>query len=76
MSIGARVRELRTKLGISQYELARRAGVSQGFVHLVERGWRMPRIHTLVCLAKALEVPVEQLLSVVEEGDDDAVASH
>lgn len=36
--IGERIRKRREELGISMAELARRAGISKGYMHQIERG--------------------------------------
>ncbi|WP_418789337.1 helix-turn-helix domain-containing protein, partial [Priestia megaterium] len=38
MTIGQRIRDLRTKQGISLTELANRAGVAKSYISSVERG--------------------------------------
>lgn len=62
-SLGKRVRGLRKSLGLTQLSLARRAGLSQAMVSLVERGRRTyPRGRSLVPLAAALGVSAVDLL--------------
>jgi transcriptional regulator with XRE-family HTH domain len=46
----------RKKAGISQEELAFRAGIHRTEVSLIERGLREPRLETLLKLARGLEV--------------------
>jgi repressor LexA len=48
----------RKKIGISQGELARRLGVSQGTIGNYEAGTRYPRLDKLECIAEALETTV------------------
>lgn len=59
-----KIKELRENLGLSQKELADRAGVAQSTVHYIETG-RSPEYKTLKKIAKALNVSVAAL-------DDDA----
>lgn len=47
---------------LSMSELARMAGTHVSEVSRLERGLRDPRLSTIVRLARALEVPVGQLL--------------
>lgn len=54
--LGLRVRELREERGLSQAELAARAGVSPGLVGQVERGEVQPSLATLEGLATGLGV--------------------
>ena len=57
------LRELRIKRGISQNELARRAGVKQSVISYIENGrTKHPRIDTLTAIAAVLGVSVEKLV--------------
>src|SRR5690242_14439846 len=60
-ALARRVRALRESLSLKQEELARRCGISVSFVSLLERGERSPSYETLLLIAKALEVPVQEL---------------
>jgi transcriptional regulator with XRE-family HTH domain len=62
-AVAARVRERRLELGISQEELAHRAGLHRTYVSDVERGSRNIAITNVVRLADALQVPVADLFS-------------
>ncbi|GAA2885722.1 XRE family transcriptional regulator [Pseudonocardia halophobica] len=52
--VGATIRALREKTGLSMRELARRAGVSQPFLSQIERGVSAPSMITTYRLAEAL----------------------
>ena len=57
------LRELRIKRGISQNELARRAGVKQSVISYIENGrTKHPRIDTLTAIAAVLGVSVDTLV--------------
>lgn len=56
------LRELRKAAGLSQAELARRAGVSQSLIARIESGDVNPRVSTLQRILKALEEYVEEEL--------------
>lgn len=58
---GHRVRELREAKGLSQAELAARAGVSRQLVGAVENGRHLPRVDAGLALAAALDASVEEL---------------
>jgi transcriptional regulator with XRE-family HTH domain len=58
----ANMRRLRRVAGISQEELAFRSALHRTQISLLENGRRMPRVHTLVCLAGALGVTPNDLL--------------
>ena len=56
------IRELRKRRGMTQTELARRAGVKQGVISYIESGkTKHPRIDTLIAIAAVLGVSVEEL---------------
>lgn len=59
-TFGSRLRELRAAAGISQRELASRAGVHQVQVARYETGRHMPPWDTICRLADALGVAVDQ----------------
>jgi len=62
VSIGDRVRTRRQELRLSQEEVARRAGVSMGIVHRLERGTITdPHFSTLSGIAHALDTTVGEL---------------
>ena len=64
MSIGDKVRATRKAAGISQEEVARRAGVSLNVINRLERGVILdPHYSTLRGIAHALGMPVEQLVA-------------
>jgi transcriptional regulator with XRE-family HTH domain len=60
---GARVRALREMAGLSQEELAARAGIHRTYVGGVERGERNLSLRNIVRLAKALGVPPGDLFA-------------
>lgn len=58
---GAAIRLHRSKLGISQEELAERAGLHRTYVSDVERGARNVSLESIQRLAEALEVSLSVL---------------
>lgn len=57
------IKQLRRKLGLSQSELARRAGIRQGVLSYIENGrTKHPRVDTLAAIAAALGVTIEDLI--------------
>lgn len=65
--LGARVRTLRERRGLSLRELARRAGVQVSDVSRLERGLtRQPRLTLAIALATALGVRLSHLLGETE----------
>lgn len=59
---GAAVRECRNSLGISQEELAWRAGLHRTYIADIERGVRNITLRSMESVAKALDVPMSNLL--------------
>jgi transcriptional regulator with XRE-family HTH domain len=57
-----RLRKLRFATGMSQEQLADKAGIHRTHVSLIERNRRSVRLETLERLAKALGVPPAQLI--------------
>ena len=58
----SRLRQIRQAKGLSQEELADRAGLHRTYVGSVERGERNISIDNIECLAKALEIDIIELL--------------
>jgi len=65
--IGKELRKVRTRLGLSQEEVAFRARISREYLGQVERGQKSPTIKTFVRLCKAMKVPAGKLLTRAEE---------
>ncbi|MDP3406312.1 MAG: helix-turn-helix transcriptional regulator [Brevundimonas sp.] len=59
---GKNVRALRDEAGLSQEELAFRAGMKRTYLSDLERGTRNPTVRALGRLAAALNVPPARLL--------------
>lgn len=68
-SIGARIRRRRRELSLTQSQLARTAGVNQGFLSEIERGLARPRQRTINALAVALDMPEGVLIGGGGEHD-------
>lgn len=64
---GAAVRSRRDHLGISQEELAGRAGLHRTYISDVERGARNVSLESINRLATALEMPLSLLFTRLEE---------
>ncbi len=60
--LGRRVKRRRNFLDLSQEALADRAGIHRTQISMYEHGERMPLVSTLIKLASALEVSVDQLV--------------
>ncbi len=66
-AFGERVRKLRTAAGLSQEQLAERAGLHWTYISGIERGRRNPGLNNLGRLATALGVSLPGLLDGVRE---------
>lgn len=60
--VGANLRQAREALGVSQEELADRAGIHRTYISGVERGVRNPTVTVLEKIAKAVKVKASVLL--------------
>jgi transcriptional regulator with XRE-family HTH domain len=60
-SVGFRIAKNRILLNLSQEKLAELAHVSRNFIGCVERAERRPSINTLLRIAKALNISLEEL---------------
>jgi transcriptional regulator with XRE-family HTH domain len=72
--LGERIRARRKELGLSQGELAGRAGMTASFVSQVERDVTSPSIDSLYKISQALGVPVFYFL--LESGTESPVVRH
>jgi transcriptional regulator with XRE-family HTH domain len=59
---GAIVRALREERGLTQDQLAERAGVSATYIGFIERGDNVPTLTIILQIASALEVRPSELL--------------
>jgi DNA-binding XRE family transcriptional regulator len=68
---GLEGKEAREKAGLTQVQLAERTGLPVGSIGNWEQGHRTPRLGVVLTPAKAVNVPVEQLLvSMAEESSE------
>ncbi len=66
--LGVAIKTQRTSLGISQEELAHRAGLHRTYISDLERGARNPSIDSIEKLARALEISVAALFAAAGNG--------
>ena len=59
--VGNNVREIRTKLGLTQAQLAEAVGVARVSIIAIENGRFLPTIETALHISKALGVPLERI---------------
>lgn len=73
--IGDRLREERTKAGISQRELARRLGLSPSLISQLESGQSKPSVGTLYAIVTELDISLDRLIRGEEFSPSDPTAS-
>jgi transcriptional regulator with XRE-family HTH domain len=69
--IGDRLREERTRAGLSQRELARRLGLSSSMVSQLESGVSKPSVGTLYAIVTELDVSLDRLIRGEDHPDSD-----
>jgi len=60
--VAMRVKEWRDRRGLTQEQLADKAGISRGYLARLETARQDPKLSTLEKIAKALKVDVTKLL--------------
>lgn len=66
---GVEVRRLRSERGLSQETLASKAGLDRTFISMIERGVRKPTLDSASNIARALGLPLSEIVHSVEELD-------
>ncbi len=62
IKFGERVRSERTRLNLSQEELARRAGVHRTYIGMIERAEKNITLDNINKIANALDIKISDLL--------------
>ncbi len=62
MDIGNRLRSVREEKNLSQGDIEKRTGLLRCYISRVENGHTVPAIETLEKMARALELPLYQLI--------------
>jgi len=73
--IGERIRAYRTKAGLSQENLAERAGLHSTYIGQLERGEKNATLESVEKVARALCVSFETLFKHIISGDVDSDAA-
>lgn len=63
MSIGANICRIRKEKGITQSELAEKAGITQAMLCWIEQGKRNPSLPSCEKIAKLLDCKISELFS-------------
>jgi transcriptional regulator with XRE-family HTH domain len=75
-ALGPLLRAARERAGLSQSETARRAGIGQGYVWLLEAGQRTPSTKVAELLADVLQLRLGECRQLFAIAVDDAGRSH
>ena len=60
--LGQIIRDKREALGLTQIEVAEKAGLDRNYIGMVERGERNPSYLSRIKIAKGLNMTVDQLI--------------
>lgn len=60
--LGARIRQVRLKKGLTQKDVAYSVGLDPNYIGLIERGQRNPSFTSILRIAKGLGVTVAELI--------------
>jgi transcriptional regulator with XRE-family HTH domain len=70
MTLGERLRKIRTNKAFSLEELAKKTGLTRSFLSQVEKNRTSPSINSLIKIAEALEVRIGDLFLENKNGED------
>lgn len=60
------LRQVRQEKGLSQEELADRAGLHRTYISQIERGLKSPSLRSIEQITEALEIPMASLIGRME----------
>ena len=69
MDIGEKLRTIRKAHGLSQRELAARAGLTNGTISLIEKNRTSPSVASLKSLLDAIPISMAEFFSTIEEAE-------
>ena len=69
IDIGSRLRAVRTTRGLSQRELASRAGLTNGTISLIEQNKTSPSVASLKSVLDAIPMTLSEFFSVAEQAE-------
>ena len=67
--IGARIKEIRNRKGVTQEDIAARMEISPKYLSSIERGKENPTLNTLINLAQALNGDIGDIFSSIQIED-------
>lgn len=72
MTVGERIKKIRLEKCMTQKEVAEKCGINDANIRKYESGRQNPKIETVEKIAKALDVPITQLLPYQIKADHNA----
>lgn len=75
-SLGARLHQRRRELGRTMRDVARRSGLTVGFISQIERDISRPSLSSLYAIAQALDTSVDHFVSQTPEREHRQVSRH
>ena len=67
--IGARIKEIRNKKGLTQEQLSEKMEINPKYLSSIERGNENPTLNTLIKLSESLEVDLGKIFSFIHIED-------
>lgn len=67
MPLKNHLKEYRAKIGVNQFEMGQKVGVSRQTISQIERGDYSPSVTVALKIAKVFDVPVEKIFVYEEE---------
>ena len=67
--IGARIKEIRNKKGLTQEQLSEKTEINPKYLSSIERGNENPTLNTLIKLSESLEVDLGKIFSFIQIED-------
>lgn len=71
MPLYNRLKEFRMGINVNQHKMGQMVGVSRQTISLIERGDYSPSIILALKIAKVFQVPVEEIFTYEETGEED-----
>ena len=69
MNVGDKLKAIRKKHGLSQRELAAKAGLTNGTISLIEKNRTSPSVASLKSLLDAIPISMAEFFAILEEDD-------
>jgi len=67
--IGARIKDIRNKKGLTQEQLSEKMEINPKYLSSIERGNENPTLNTLIKLPESLEVELSEIFSICQIED-------